>query len=135
MGESRRALVVDDEEINRMIALLFLRKEGWIVDQAASGQEALAMLAVRDYHCILLDISMPDMSGLELCRLIHANECWRSSRLIAYTAHFLPDEQAAILQAGFDAIATKPISRENLLEAVQGSREESTAAMCNSDGG
>lgn len=120
MDESRTILIVDDDEINRMIAVLFLRKEGWAVDQAASGQEALAMLRACRYRCVLLDISMPDMNGLELCKLIHANDRWQSTRLIAYTAHALPDEQAAILQAGFDAIATKPITRESLLRAIQG---------------
>lgn len=120
MSESRAILVVNDEEINRLIASLFLRKEGWTVDQASNSQEALARLAMHNYHSILLDISMPGMSGLDLCKLIHANERWQSIRLIAYTAHALPDEQAAILQAGFDAIATKPTTRENLFHAIQG---------------
>lgn len=114
-------LVVDDEEINRLVAALFLQQEGWAVDLAASGQEALEKMAGHCYRCALLDISMPGMSGIELCKTIQENEAWQATRLIAYTAHVLPDEQAAILQAGFDAIASKPTTRASLLQAIQGS--------------
>lgn len=119
-SDNRRILIVDDDEINRMVAVLFLHKTTWEVDQAGSGMDALLMLHNQNYQCILLDISMPDISGLELCQRIRADERWQHARLVAYTAHALPDECHAILQTGFDAIVTKPVSRDTLLAALEG---------------
>lgn len=116
--EPRKLLIVDDDEVNRMIAALYLRQTNWEIHQAENGMDALLKLHDRPYQCILLDISMPDISGLELCQRIRADENWRSTRLVAYTAHALPDERNAILQAGFDAILTKPVMRADLLAAV-----------------
>jgi CheY-like chemotaxis protein len=116
--EPRKLLIVDDDKVNRMVAELFLRQTKWEVHQAENGVDALLKLHDGSYQCILLDISMPDISGLELCRRIRADERWRTARLVAYTAHALPDERSAIMEAGFDAILTKPAAREELIAAV-----------------
>lgn len=118
MCDERSILIVDDEEINRLVAALFLHQEGWHTDLAASGQEALELLSRQHYRCALLDISMPGMSGLELCKTIQRDSRWQSMRLVAYTAHILPDEKATILAAGFSAIAYKPMTRESLFRAI-----------------
>ncbi|OWY39599.1 response regulator [Xenophilus sp. AP218F] len=114
----QKILVVDDNEINRKVAALFLKKQGWLVDQAASGPEALGMLANNQYVCVLLDISMPGMSGLDVCKAIRADARLQGVRLVAYTAHALSDEKDAIMQAGFDAMLTKPLTAESLFAAI-----------------
>jgi len=111
-------LVVDDDEINRKVAGLFLQRMGWKTDQASSAFEALEQLQQHEYHCVLLDISMPGMSGIELCLHLRGNPRWHDLRLIAYTAHAMSDEQEAILQTGFDAIVTKPLTRDSLVAAL-----------------
>ena len=63
---------------------------------------------------VLLDVSMPGMSGIEVCRRIRADERLRGLRVIAYTAHALPEERRSFLDASFDDILIKPITREAL---------------------
>ncbi|WP_159875480.1 MULTISPECIES: response regulator [Aquitalea] len=118
MSKLDTILVVDDDEINRKVAGLFLQRMGWKTDQAASAFEALEQLQQHDYHCVLLDISMPGMSGIELCRKLRAEPRWQDLRLIAYTAHAMSDEQDAMLKAGFNAIVTKPLTRDSLVAAL-----------------
>ncbi|BBF86312.1 sensory box histidine kinase [Aquitalea magnusonii] len=118
MSKLDTILVVDDDEINRKVAGLFLQRMGWKTDQASSAYEALEQLQQHDYHCVLLDISMPGMSGIELCCKLRAEPRWQDLRLIAYTAHAMSDEQDAMLKAGFNAIVTKPLTRDSLVAAL-----------------
>lgn len=117
MNKLDNILVVDDDEINRKVAGLFLQRMGWKTDQAASAYEALEQLRQHEYYCVLLDISMPGMSGIELCRQLRSDPRWQGLRLIAYTAHAMSDEQEMMLQAGFNAIVTKPLTRDSLAAA------------------
>jgi len=114
----KQVLVVDDHPINRTLATVLLRGSEWVCDQATCGSEALAKLAEKKYDCVLLDISMPDMSGEEVCRQIRATEALKGLRVIAYTAHTMREEQEHILAAGFDALLIKPISKAILLETL-----------------
>ncbi len=113
------ALVVDDNLVNQEVAALLLRREGWLVITLASGSEALDWLAKNGVDAVLLDLSMPGLSGEEVCRRLRAMPQTRELHLIAYTAHALEHERARILACGFDDILVKPISRERLLEAVR----------------
>lgn len=105
----QRILVVDDNEVNRLLAVLSLNHDGREIDEAASGAQALELLAARPYDCVLLDISMPEMSGYEVCRRIRADGALAGLRVIAYTAHALDSEHRRILESGFDGVLTKPV--------------------------
>lgn len=113
------ALVVDDNLVNQEVAAMLLRREGWTVTTLASGGAALDWLAKHVVDVVLLDLSMPGLSGEEVCRRLRAMPATRELHLIAYTAHALEHERARILACGFDDILVKPISRERLLEAVR----------------
>ena len=115
-----RILVVDDHPINRRLAVMLLNGAGRETDEAASGEEALQKLAAGQYDGVLLDVSMPGISGNEVCARIRADEKLRSLRVVAYTAHAFDDERSAILAAGYDALVTKPISKDRLLAAIDG---------------
>ena len=67
---------------------------------------------------MLLDISMPDMSGEEVCKQIRASDTLKDLHVIAYTAHTMKEEQDQILAAGFDALLIKPINKAVLLEML-----------------
>jgi CheY-like chemotaxis protein len=114
----KRVLIVDDHPVNRKLPAMLLRGQDWICDEASNGLEALDMLAHNRYDAVLLDISMPELSGDEVCRRIRANDHTRDLLVIAYTAHALDDARAAILAAGFDALLTKPINKQGLLDAL-----------------
>jgi len=115
----RRVLIVDDHPINRRLPEVILRDAGWLTDEAENGEQALSKLSEGAFEAVLLDISMPGMSGEEVCRHIRADEHLKHLRVIAYTAHAIEESRPALMQAGFDWLLVKPISRQSLLEALE----------------
>lgn len=118
---NRNALVVDDHPTNRLLASAMLRKLGWAVHEADSGEAGLSLAAGEDFRLVLLDISMPGMSGEETCRQLRQLYDGKPLCILAYTAHAFPEDRERILEAGFDDMLVKPISRQKLevmLEAL-----------------
>lgn len=111
-------LIVDDNPVNRLLPSAILRKEGCSVAEAANGEDALTYLAKDRVDCVLLDISMPGLSGEEVCERIRKEPTLAGLRVIAYTAHAMPEEKQRIMSAGFDDLLIKPISRAGLLKAL-----------------
>lgn len=114
----RLALVVDDHPTNRLLAITLLKKLGWHCDEVDCGEAALARFADIRYELILLDISMPGLSGEETCAQLRAQPNGAAAKIIAYTAHAFPEERARFLAAGFDDILVKPINRQLLSDLV-----------------
>ena len=115
MTNSRNALVVDDHPTNRLLASTLLRKLGWTVHEASDGAAALALAAQHLCRLVLLDISMPGLSGEETCRQLRAgNPPDNPQTIIAYTAHAFQQDRDRLLAEGFDDILVKPISRQQL---------------------
>lgn len=110
----KKVLVIDDNAVNRKLAMAMMRKRGWEAAEAESGLDGLSCLDATEYDAVLLDISMPGMNGEEVCRIIRANEKTRHLRVIAYTAHAMESEKERIMAAGFDDILIKPVSMEML---------------------
>lgn len=118
MSDKPRALVVDDNAANRLLAGALLKKLGWQIEEAHNGATAVERVAEGQFTLILLDISMPGMSGEEACVAMRALPGGESLRIVAYTAHAFPDEKTRILAAGFDDLVIKPISIQALGAAV-----------------
>ena len=115
----RRVLVVDDHPVNRRLPGMLLRDTEWECVEAESGEAALAALHAQEFECVLLDISMPAMSGDEVCAIIKKSGDLKHLRVIAYTAHAFEDTRNSIMSAGFDAMLLKPISRKGLMAALE----------------
>lgn len=111
-------LVVDDEAVNRSVARLFLERAGYRVVQADNAPLAWTLLQHGGVDLVLLDISMPGISGLDLCRLIRRSLPEGGPPVVAYTAHAVGIERSEMLQAGFDAVVCKPISKASLLDTL-----------------
>ncbi|UCV09098.1 response regulator [Dechloromonas denitrificans] len=112
------ALVVDDHPINRLLACALLKKLGWTAHEAETGEAALILAARQTFQLVLLDISMPGLSGEETCSQLREIEGDRKLRILAYTAHAFPEDRARFLAAGFDDILVKPINRQRLEELI-----------------
>jgi len=111
----RNILVVDDIATNRMVAAAFVEAEGLNATQAASGAEALDLLARGQFDLVLLDMNMPQMSGLETFQAIRAsNTAWASIPVIALTADAMPEDTARYLRAGLDGYLAKPLDKRAL---------------------
>jgi CheY-like chemotaxis protein len=109
MDPTHRVLIIDDNAVNRRMAQVMFQKLGWEAETVDSGERALLSLAAHCPDLVLLDISMPGMNGLEVCQHIRADRALRELRVIAYTAHVLPEQQH-FLASGFDDVLLKPIS-------------------------
>ena len=118
-----RVLLVDDSQVNRIVVHDLLVREGFRVDVAASGDEALKLVsAAGQYGCILMDLQMPDMDGTEVARRIR--QCLRHRRyplppILAFTAHVTEEHRRLCEDAGMDGFLTKPIDPPKLLREVR----------------
>lgn len=110
-----RVLLVEDNPINQRVAMRMLERLGIEADLARDGQEAVAAAAKAPYDCILMDIQMPGIDGLEATRRIREDRsAIHRPRIVAMTATATSEDQARCLAAGMDAYIPKPIRLEDL---------------------
>ncbi|MEN8140820.1 MAG: response regulator [Thermodesulfobacteriota bacterium] len=115
IGPGRRALLVEDEEINRMLAQALLEQMGLTVSCAENGQKALEMFQPGKFDLILMDIQMPVMDGFAATRAIRAEEeAMQRIPIIATTAHAINGYREQVLNAGFDDYLAKPFRGTDL---------------------
>ena len=113
---SARVLVCDDDADFRALAERTLTQAGCRVDVATDAADALARQRQRSYPVQLLDLELPDLSGLELARAIRADD--PVSVLIAITAHRRAFDVVDARDAGFDDLFFKPISPQELTALI-----------------
>jgi len=114
-----RILVVDDVATNRIVMKVKLTAACYAVDQADCGTAALAAARSTPPDLILLDVLMPDMSGLEVCRRLKADPDTADIPVILITALADRDSKMAGLEAGADDFLTKPVDEVTLLARVR----------------
>jgi signal transduction histidine kinase/CheY-like chemotaxis protein len=115
-----RVLVVDDNEINRLVAVEQLERAGFSVDVACDGREALDLIADGKYAMVLMDCQMPVMDGYSATRELRRRELLngRHQIVIAVTAHALVGERERVLSAGMDDYVSKPLRADSLQRMV-----------------
>ena len=114
-------LLADDEPIGQMATALALRKLGHKVHTVCNGLEVLEALSMSEFDCILMDVQMPEMDGVEATRIIRSlGELGEKSRIpiIALTAYVMEDERGEFLAAGMDGYVAKPVQQPELLRAL-----------------
>jgi len=112
-------LVVEDNLINQRVVAAMLKREGYRVETAVHGGEAIEALDRVRPDLILMDVQMPVVDGLEATRRIRANPRWRQVPIIALTAHAMAGDRELCLASGMDDYLTKPVNRTQLLAAVE----------------
>lgn len=105
-----RVLVVDDEVDLAEAVARGLRREGYAVDLAFDGEEALSKALVTSYDLILLDINMPRMDGREVCRTIRATDLDEQPRILMLTAYDAIEDRVSGLDDGADDYLVKPFA-------------------------
>jgi Amt family ammonium transporter len=126
-GQPPRAnlLLVEDNEINRLVALEILGRSGFACDVATNGREGVEKIRSGAYDLVLMDCQMPEMDGLtatrEIRRLETAGALARSNRLpiVALTANAIEGDRQLCLEAGMDSYLTKPLDAVKLTELLE----------------
>jgi CheY-like chemotaxis protein len=109
-GGQGRILVVDDNEVNRLVACELLSELGYDYDTACNGQEAFDKVRAQHFDLVLMDCQMPGVDGFEATAMIRAlPEEKARIPIIALTAHAMMDDRDRVLRGGMDDYATKPI--------------------------
>jgi two-component system OmpR family response regulator len=112
-----RVLIVEDEVKMAGLIRRGLRKEGFAVDLAAEGEEALWKAGATDYDVVILDVMLPGLDGFEVCRKLRADGVW--SPVLMLTARDSVADRVAGLDGGADDYLTKPFSYAELLARLR----------------
>jgi two-component system, NtrC family, nitrogen regulation response regulator NtrX len=117
LDKHARILVVDDDETIRTTMRAILEDEGYLVDLASTGEEAIQLTMKNTYNIALLDIRLPDMEGVELLKLMR--DSVPRTRKVMVTGYPSMQNAIAALNKNADAYLLKPIDIEKLLALVK----------------
>jgi len=112
-------LIVEDNELNRDMLSRRLMRRGFATVLAVDGVEALTLAQSKQPDVILMDLSLPGMSGIDATRLLRANTLTSKIPIIALTAHASGSDRDDALQAGCDDYDTKPVDMATLVEKLE----------------
>lgn len=113
-----KILVAEDDEMNRQLSLMLLKRLGYEADGAANGKEVLEIVSETNYDLILMDVQMPEMDGLEATRMIRL--CLNEQPvIIAMTANAMDGDRDACLKAGMEDYLSKPVNIEELMQSLE----------------
>jgi len=117
-----RALVVEDNKINRLVAIQMLKQANASGVEAGNAATALEMLRSQDFDLVLMDVDMPVMDGLEATRAIRNGEAGETNRnipIIAMTGYTDAADEKRCYDAGMTAHLKKPLSMSRFIEVVR----------------
>jgi len=117
-----KILVADDNETNRKVIELYLKKMGYKPSFAKTGLEVLKAIEREELDVVLMDIQMPEMDGIKATEIIREQEKSKNSKaiqIIALTASAMEGDQEKCLDAGMNSYLSKPIKIENLSKALK----------------
>ncbi|SHK43321.1 Signal transduction histidine kinase [Marinobacter antarcticus] len=113
-----RILLVEDNEVNQILASTLLKKMGHYADVTENGELAIKALEQRHYDLVLMDCQMPVMDGFETTRRIRKNPAWRELPVIAVTANVMQGDRDDCFACGMNDYITKPYNRSQLSAAI-----------------
>jgi two-component system cell cycle response regulator DivK len=115
---SKKILIVEDNEKNMKLVRDILAFQGHHVLEAVTGEQGVALALGERPDLVLMDIQLPDISGVAALERIRADPSLDAMPVLAVSASVMPDEQQRIVSSGFDAFIAKPISMKTFLATV-----------------
>ena len=116
---SKTVLIVEDNELNMKLFHDLLDAHGYDTLQTRDGMEALAMAREHNPDLILMDIQLPEVSGLEVTKWIKEDDKLKSIPVVAVTAFAMKGDEEKIREGGCEAYIAKPISVGNFIDTVK----------------
>lgn len=116
---TKRVLIVEDNELNMKLFNDLLEANGYATIQTRSGLDALGLARAHRPDLILMDIQLPEVSGLEVIEWIKADADLKAIPVIAITAFAMKGDEEKIRQGGCEAYLSKPISVVKFLETIR----------------
>ena len=114
----KKILLVEDNPVNRRLAVFLLRSQGYEVREATTAQEALELLEKERADLIVMDIQLPGMDGLEVTRRIKAQPATADIPVIAVTSYAMKGDGEKALAAGCAGYVTKPIDKNIFIQEI-----------------
>ena len=115
----QKILIIEDEEDLQMVLQYSLQKEGYQVDVAGTGSEGLQKVHDNKPSLLILDLNLPDMSGLDVCQQIRANESCKDIAIVMLTAKSQENDRVRGFEVGADDYVPKPFSTRELILRIQ----------------
>ena len=119
MTDKKKIMVVDDEEDIRELIIYNLKKDGFTVSSASDGEEALKQIRAGHVDLLVLDLMLPGIQGMELCRTVRNNPKTKDLPIIMLTAKGEEVDRILGLEIGADDYITKPFSPRELVARVK----------------
>lgn len=115
----KEILIVEDNEDNSALAEKILNYYGFSTHIASNGRAALEYCEKRHPDLILMDLSLPDIDGMETTRMLRKKPTYKAVPIIALTAHAMPGIQETALEAGLNDFISKPFLPKDLLTIIK----------------
>ncbi len=116
---AKKILIVEDNELNMKLFHDLLESKGYDILQTRDGMEALKMARAHMPDLILMDIQLPEVSGLEVTKWLKEDDNLKRIPVVAVTAFAMKGDEEKIREGGCEAYIAKPISVTNFLETVE----------------
>ena len=112
-------LIIEDNDKNMKLVRDVLQAKGYTTLEAGTAEDGLRLAALQNPDLILMDIHLPGMSGIDALKVLRAQPSTARIPIAAVTASVMQQDRAQIIDAGFDAYVSKPISLKEFLETVR----------------
>ena len=119
MSTEPRVLIIEDNEINRVLVRDMLRFKGYRTIETQTAEEGLRVAREQKPALILMDFHLPKLNGIEAFQALRAEPETSAIPVIAVTASAMPEDRKKIREAGFDGLQTKPIHVTDFLNTVE----------------
>ena len=116
--DSKKILLVEDNPVNRRLAVFLLRSQGYEVHEVTTAQEAFENIEKERPDLIVMDIQLPGMDGLEVTRRIKAQPATADIPVIAVTSYAMKGDREKALAAGCVGYVTKPIDKNIFIQEI-----------------
>jgi CheY-like chemotaxis protein len=115
---AKHILIVDDSEMIRDLIKILLSDYGYTISLAANGRQAWDMLQTNSFDCVVLDLNMPEMDGVQVLEHIRANPKTKELPVVVVTANDYAERQREAVNAGANHVMTKPFNNKELVLTI-----------------